>query len=69
MDKFEPFSLKTFQESLSKISLEHHSFVHEHFLNIDSEFGLLAAKHKYEAARVWYREVTGSNPVEVAQRV
>ena len=37
--------LKTVQESLLKISLEHHRFVPEHFLKIDCEVGLLAAKN------------------------
>ena len=38
-------SLKTVQETLFKISLEHHSFVPEHPLKIDCKVGLFAAKN------------------------
>ena len=38
-------SRKTVQESLFKISLEHHNLVPEHFFKIDSEMKLLAEKN------------------------
>ena len=49
-------SQKTVQESLFKILLEPHSFVPKHFLKIDGEVRLLAAKNYAACAnRVTFR--------------
>ena len=49
-------SRKTVQESLFKILLKPHSFVPKHFLKIDCEVGLLAAKNYAACAnRVTFR--------------
>ena len=73
MDMSLSLSLKTVLESLFKISLEHHSFVPEHFLKIDCEVRLLAAKNYAACAncftfRLAHLCVCGSREVQVSKR-